>query len=40
VTEPHHARANRLSPVLAVAVLVGSAVAFAYVVLAALAPLG
>jgi hypothetical protein len=44
VTEPSSEasteRANRLSPVLAVTVLAGSAVAFAYVVLAALAPLG
>jgi pyrroline-5-carboxylate reductase len=40
MSQPRTERANRLSPILAVTALLGSAAAFVYVVVAALAPLG
>ena len=39
VTRPRTEQAHRLSPILAVTALLGSAAAFVYVVVAALAPL-
>jgi hypothetical protein len=40
VSRPRAGRGDRLSPILAVTAILGSGVAFAYVVLAALGPLG